>query len=442
MKKIIISLLGLLFIFLCSATSIKAAENRPAYAYFEGYGLGKFDQNDTFIPVKEMAPEEFKDLPYLFSQNQFETFLHTASYLEPVPVVRYDSDLKKTGYWTSWKNHKNTNKKFFVEVDYPKNKDKTSKFVYGPFVYEGKVFYMVDHPNGQRSYPVQLWYLGIDISEYPVLNRIDPVPYPDGFAPDPDDPVLLEEYWYLDADGKKVELGYFQWIISLEPQIPGDLGDGNHGGIQPPPLASDISDSNASVILKLDDKLLTVPDITDSNRPLSPDTPNEVNNRVVASELALTQFPSNFNFGLRKVSAIDNEAVYIANQEPSSKTSEKEGIQVYDGRLTEQGYSVTAEFTGFKSKGKDSLKGASIQLADTASNLSLTDASKFSAQQKGFSLAKGTAVTTVLETDNAKFFTGNYWNETDVQLVVPKGELSVGTHEGVVVWTLQTKPSV
>lgn len=417
MKKTVISLLGLAFIFLCFTTIAEAEQNKTEFAYYEGYGIGKFDSNDTFIPAKDMKPEDFKGLPYNWENGLNYTNIHLLGNSEPIPAVQYDSIMKTTGYWTNWKNHQPTNKEYFVEVTYPKNK--LSKLIYGPFVYDGKLFYTYSIGSGGGVFwLIELPTKNIDFSQYPVLNE-----YKNATPP-------LPIYWYLDDNGKKIELGSLTWLSIIDQQIPGAS------------KIDDISDSNVSILLELDDKLVTVPDIADPNRPLSSDTPNDVNNKTISSELALTQYPQTFNFGLRKVSAVDNEAVYTANQEPSSKTGEKEGIQVYDGRLTEQGYSVTAEFTGFQSNGKESLKGASIELADKKTSLSLTDASKFSAQQKGFTLSKNTAPMTVLDTDDAKFFTGNYWNESDVQLIIPKGSIEIGAHEGTVKWTLQTKPSV
>jgi hypothetical protein len=425
MKRILISLLGLTAIFLYSTTTVKAAEhNRPPYAYFEGYGLGKFDENDTFIPSEAMTDEDFVGLPYLMNRNHLELYSHMSNNYESIPVVEYDQTLKQTGYWTSWKNHKKISKEYFIKVDYPKNKDKVSKFIYGPFVYDGKLLYISDRSGNFIGEQIQLPSWDKNLSDYPVLNEEE---------------VILAQgvreylYWYLDAEGKRVELGIAPvWLNRAEdPPLPGGI-----------PVVDDISDTKATIVLTLDDKIIPIPDITDPTLPLSPNTPNEVDHQALASALTLTQYPKAFNFGSLKVSAKDNEAVFLAKQELNAKSGEKEGVQVYDGRLIEQGYSVTAEFTGFESKGKATLKGASIVLADKDTHLSLTDTNKFSAQQKGFSLSKETAATTVLDTDDAKFFTGNYWSETDVQLVIPKGAIEIGTHEGVVTWTLQSKPSV
>ncbi|GHU44069.1 hypothetical protein FACS1894193_11950 [Bacilli bacterium] len=423
MKKLIFIFVGTLFLGLFN-TQVSAAE-KTTFAFYDGWGLGYFDENAKFVPRDEIPEEEFKSYPFLWDGVGVNLHLLT----KPVPFIRYDTSQKKTGYWTNWKFGQYISQERFEEVKYPVNSDVVSEFVHGPFLYHDRLFYLFkEKDKSVGSELIELPRDRVDLSQYPVLHTYSPVIIGEDGHPD-----INRQVWYVDKAGMKFEFRapFAIWL--------GDNDDVLPDGINP--LLADLGQSNAFGSFILDDKRVTIPDITDPKKPLSPDTPNEVDDKTVASELSLTQYPKAFNFGLHKVSAKENSAVFVTNQESNSKIAEKEGVQVHDGRLHEKGYGVTAEFTGFTLNGRDSLKGASIELADKVTNLSLTDTGSYSAQQKGFSLSKDSAPTIILETDNAKFFTGNYWNEEDVQLIIPKGGIEIGTHEGVVVWTLQTKPS-
>ncbi|GHU44072.1 hypothetical protein FACS1894193_11960 [Bacilli bacterium] len=423
MKKLIFIFVGTLFLGLFN-TQVSAAE-KTTFAFYDGWGLGYFDENAKFVPRDEIPKEEFKSYPYGWGEDAYN--IHLIGNILPVPFVRYDESQKKTGYWTRFKFGQLINQERFVEVKYPVNSDVVSEFVHGPFLYHDSLCYLLKAKDKSvGSGLIGLPRDKVDTSQYPVLHTYSPEIIGEDGRPD-----LNRQVWYMDKAGVKFEFTapHSSWV-GEEP---------SPDGINP--LLADLGQSNAFGSFILDDKRVTIPDITDPKKPLSPDTPNEVDDKTVASELSLTQYPKAFNFGLHKVSAKENSAVFVTNQESNSKIAEKEGVQVHDGRLHEKGYGVTAEFTGFTLNGRDSLKGASIELADKVTNLSLTDTGSYSAQQKGFSLSKDSAPTIVLETDNAKFFTGNYWNEEDVQLIIPKGGIEIGTHEGVVVWTLQTKPS-
>lgn len=194
--------------------------------------------------------------------------------------------------------------------------------------------------------------------------------------------------------------------------------------------------------------------------PSGPNNPDTVDSKVKASDLALYAYPTEFNFGVTKISAADKQKntvvltqkkwATINNNSDGTDTTDPvklhqrdfQSLRVQDGRLNTTDWTVSAEATPF-TNGKKSLIGASINIAK-ATEYTSDPKGKVAAKSKFKIEADGATVTTdILKADpEARFMSDLKWDTDKVTLEFPGSVIDTGNYSSTITWTLSGTPDV
>lgn len=174
--------------------------------------------------------------------------------------------------------------------------------------------------------------------------------------------------------------------------------------------------------------------------PVNPENPGESieTETPVTGSLVLVSV-SNFNFG-SSLQISGNTAKY-------NITTFQPNIQVADLRGTRVGWSVTASLSGFTSGSAPTLQGASIHISNVRPN-STVSTEYAPVQTADIELTSDNAavkVITASEGNGSGHWVMRWYPPADqtnayIQLEIPGGTATVGTHTASINWTLQDTP--
>lgn len=206
-------------------------------------------------------------------------------------------------------------------------------------------------------------------------------------------------------------------------------------------------DSKASIKFNAGTGVVDPVSPEDPTKPLDPLDPENPTDPGTGNTGSLTlDYVSSVDFGTHEVSS--TEQTY-------SSVSKKPFIQVSDRRGTGKGWSVTAKASAFKDgENKLSLAGAKLSFKNGEAATASTTTSSPTAVQKIDIPTDGTSIVNVLsakETEGMGTWINRWLGATpndanslndNVQLVIPGGSATIGSHEATITWTLSDAPGI
>lgn len=191
--------------------------------------------------------------------------------------------------------------------------------------------------------------------------------------------------------------------------------------------------------------------------PLKPDV---VDPNVTVGDLAIYAHPKEFNFGVTKISAADKQKTTVTltqknwlnkeNIADGTDVTDKakvysetyQSLRVYDGRVINDGWTVSASATTFKdAAGTKELAGAKIKIASATGYT--TDTKGKVASSAAFAIEADSTTNTpdILKADpSARFYSDVKWDTDKVTLEFPGATIDTGNFSSTVTWTLAGTP--
>lgn len=152
--------------------------------------------------------------------------------------------------------------------------------------------------------------------------------------------------------------------------------------------------------------------------------------------LFLAGVPDSFDFGSHKIGAADifSGNVLHYNQEPRPNETRKQGVEVHDGRIDKDDWTLNAKLSAFDS-GK--LVGTTITIENVKTSASFTGQEPLVIQGTTTTIDQTSSVDFLKANPKSKGDTSALWdNFSDVKIHVPAKEITKGTHKATVDWTL------
>ncbi|MGB4791806.1 MAG: WxL domain-containing protein [Lactococcus chungangensis] len=166
--------------------------------------------------------------------------------------------------------------------------------------------------------------------------------------------------------------------------------------------------------------------------PTDPSYPNKPSTGPDGG-LFLPFVPKTFNFGVQKVGASDIFSGKVLEYTQVTKYGNLQAVEVHDGRIDKDDWTVTAQLSEFDSK---KLTGTTITIEDVTTKASYAGQEPIVVQGAKTEISQTAAVDFLKSNVKSKHDTSAVWKDEKVKIHVPAKEITKGAHNATVDWTL------